>query len=719
MSYLKDFQTQISNHNYPAYMRLWEEYCLSDEVDPLELKTILVNVKACEFAEPFGKYVEKILPLWEMLPESPQKHEIFRMIIDIETTNHEQLHQMVMNYLQSRYGNDVGFGEKIRLIGLRGKDSFQGAVSNFELLNHMAKGKFVFHLGGWGVGEIVDVSMIRQQLSVEFEYVPGKKDISFANAFKTLIPIPDDHFLALRFGNPDLLEKNAKENPIDVIRILLRDLGPKTAAEIKDELCELVIPEEDWAKWWQNTRTKIKKDTMIEAPEDLRQPFVLRLSEVSHEDRLRKLLEGKPEIGHFIQMIYSFMRDFPETLKNQDFKAFLQSKLQETLSYPDLTDGQLLQLHFFLEDLSDEKKYTHTQDIVKNSKAIETLVQSIDILAYKKRALIVARKVRPDWKELFLNLLLTIDQNPLRDYIFGELSHPETREELKRKLEDLWVHPSRYPDVFVWYFQKIMTQSDLPYADKEGKNRFFEALFVLLNFVEQSTEHRELVKKINTILTQGRFAIVREIMQGASVETLQEFLLLASKCHSLSDHDQKILHSLAEVVQPSMARTRKKQDSVSESTVIWTTEEGLKKVKDRMQQIATVETVQNAKEIETARSHGDLRENAEFKSALEKRDRLQSELKGLSDQVNRARIITKADIVTDEAGVGCVVEFKNQDGKTLIYTLLGPWDADPNLGILSFQSKLAQEMKGLTVGDKFKFQGEEFTITTIRSYLDK
>jgi transcription elongation GreA/GreB family factor len=167
-----------------------------------------------------------------------------------------------------------------------------------------------------------------------------------------------------------------------------------------------------------------------------------------------------------------------------------------------------------------------------------------------------------------------------------------------------------------------------------------------------------------------------------------------------------------------MAGTRKKQDNVSESNVIWTTEEGFKKVKDRMQQIATVETVQNAKEIETARSHGDLRENAEFKSTLEKRDRLQSELKGLSDQVNRARVITKADIVTDEVGIGCVVEFKNQDGKTLIYTILGPWDAEPNLGILSFQSKLAQEMKGLSVGDKFKFQGEEFTITTIRSYLD-
>jgi transcription elongation GreA/GreB family factor len=163
---------------------------------------------------------------------------------------------------------------------------------------------------------------------------------------------------------------------------------------------------------------------------------------------------------------------------------------------------------------------------------------------------------------------------------------------------------------------------------------------------------------------------------------------------------------------------RKKQDNVSDSNVIWTTAEGFKKVKDRMQQIATVETVQNAKEIETARSHGDLRENAEFKSALEKRDRLQSELKMLSDQVNRARVLTKEDIVTDEVGVGCIVDCKNKQGKQLTYTLLGPWDADTETGILSFQSKLAQEMKGLSVGNKFQFQGEEFTITTIRSYLD-
>jgi transcription elongation GreA/GreB family factor len=224
---------------------------------------------------------------------------------------------------------------------------------------------------------------------------------------------------------------------------------------------------------------------------------------------------------------------------------------------------------------------------------------------------------------------------------------------------------------------------------------------------------------MHNILSAGRYAIVRDIMQGANIETVQEFLLLATKCHSLSDHDNKILHSLAEVVHPSLGKIRKRQETSTEPNVIWTTEEGYKKVQERIHQIATVETVQNAKEIEVARSHGDLRENAEFKSALEKRDRLQTELKTLSDQLNRARILTPPDISSDEVGIGCVVECKNGQGKKAVYSILGPWDANPDKNILSLQSKLAQSMKGLTVGEKFQFQGEEFTITAIRSYFEE
>lgn len=718
MSYLKDFQTHISNHDYPASLKLWEEYCSGDEVDPLELREILKAVKASDIVEPFGRHIDRIIPLWKTLEETPLAHEILKLILDIQTTNTEQFAELALEDLKKNYGETKDFQEKIRLIGLRGKDKFQGAISNFEILNHMAKGKFMFHTGGWGVGEVVEFSLLREQLSLEFDYVPGKKDLSFATAFRTLIPIPDDHFLALRFGSPDLLEKKAREFPVEVIRMLLRDLGPKTAAEIKDELCDLVIPAAEWSRWWQNTRSKIKKDTMIETPEDIRDPFRVLLSEITHEERLQQVLENKPDADTLIQMIYSFMRDFPETLKNNAFKETLASKLSEMLALPEIKTAQELQIHFFLQDLKGLKDYPPIAELINNCDSIEGLLNGIDVLSFKKRLLAELRKHKADWKTIFLDLFFKVDQAPLRDYIVSELTAAHAMSELKEKIEELYSHPYRYPEAFLWYFQKIISQKGLPLSDKAGKTRFFEGLLILLSHLENDPSMREMVKKIHNILSSSRFAIVRQIMQEASLDDVKEFLLLASKCHSLSDHDQKIFHSLAEVVHPSLAKMSKKAKvAEAESNIIWTTAEGYQKLQTRIQQIATAETVENAKEIEIARSHGDLRENAEFKAALEKRDRLQSELKLLSEQMNRARVITREDISTDEVGIGAIVECKNKKDETLVYTLLGPWDADPDQNILSFQSKLAQQIKGLRVGDIFPSQGETYTIISIKSFL--
>jgi transcription elongation factor GreA-like protein/transcription elongation GreA/GreB family factor len=719
MGYLKDFQTHIANHDYPSFLKLWEEYCAGDEVEAEEVCDILRSVKLSDIAEPVGRHVERILPLWQKMPENQMSYEVLKLIIDIETSNNEHLAELAYNYLKKRYSDHKHFNDKIRLIGLRGKEKFQGAISNYELLSHMEKGKYVFHTGGWGVGEIVDVSLVREQLTLEFDYVPGKKELPFATAFKTLVPIPDEHFLALRFGSPDLLEKKAKENPVDVIRMLLRDLGPKTASEIKDELCDLVIPAAEWTRWWQTTRGKIKKDTMIATPEDIREPFHLRKSELSHEERLQQILESKPDANTLIQTVYTFLRDFPEMLKNNDFKAILLSKMTEVLSYKEISPAQEIQIHFFLQDLNNTKDSPAITELVKRFESIEKMINTVEVLSFKKRLLMEARKNREDWKESFLYLLFKVEQGPLRDYILSELISVKADAELKQKFQDLYTHPSKYPEAFMWYFQKLQTQPSIPFSDKEGKIRFFEGLLILLSHVENNPEQREMVKKIHTLLSAGRFAIVRQMMQSGSAEDAKEFILLASKSHSLSDHDQKIFHSLAEVAHPSISKPRKKQDaSVREETqTIWTTHEGYLKLKQRIQQIATVETVENAKEIETARAHGDLRENAEFKAALEKRDRLQSELKFLSEQLKGARVLTKEDINTKEVDVGAVVECQNKKGQKITYTLLGPWDADPDKNILSFQSKLAQNMKGKTIGDKFSLQNDELTITGIRSFL--
>lgn len=717
MEYLKQFQGHLDQNDLPSIVSLWQEYCLSDEIDPEEAIKILEAIKATNLCDAFGCYVEQLLPIWETLEESEKKHRLFCLIFDVQSTNEPALAEVAYNYLFARYGSDPSFVQKARLIGLREKDSFRYCVSNFDILNHMVVGNFFLHTGGWGVGEVMDVSMLREQVILEFDYVAGQKDLSFENAFKNLLVIPKTHFLAMRFGNPDELEKLAKADPVKVIRLMLSDLGPKSAQEIKDELCDLVIPEEDWARWWQTARTKIKKDTLIEVPKTLREPFRLRVAALSHEERLQKALSSKPDADTLIEMVYSFMRDFPAAFKNDDFKESLKNQLVEVLSHDEITDGQEMQILFFLQDLDYQGDKTKIQDIINRFTSVEDVVKEIHVLAYKKRFLVEVRKVRKDWADIFLNLIFLVDVNPLRDYLLGELLAAHQEEGLIKRFEGLLIDPIEAPQALLWYFQKIMVDSKLPLSDQDGKNRFFEAFFTVLHRLEPLSPQRELVKKMHQFLSAGRYQNVRQIFQGASKTVVKEILLLSTKCQTLTDHDIKILYSLAEVVHPSLGKFGKKEES-DEETITWSTEEGYNKLKTRIHHIATVETVDNAKEIEVARSHGDLRENSEFKFALERRDRLQSELRFLSEQLNTMRILSADDINTDVVSVGTVVSLKAPDGKITKYTLLGPWDADPEKNILSFQSKLAQNLKDLPVGSKCQIQNQEWEIVKIHSFFE-
>lgn len=721
MGYLKEFQSQIANRDFTKFMQLWEEYCTCDKTDVDELVTVLQMVKSSDFAKPFGQFVETTLPLVDTIPSEDAAYAVLRLLYDLQSTNTPKLAQLALDILKKRHGNEADFQEKLRLIGLRNKENFQAALSNFDLLSHIKKGNFVYHGGGWGVGEIMDHSSVREQIVIEFENVAGIKHITFSNAFKTLVPLPSTHFLARRFAHPDQFEKEAKENPIEAIKCLLRDLGPKTAADIKDELCELVIPEKEWQKWWQNARAKIKKDTEIESPENPRDPFILRKEAVSHESQFLETLKKKKTDNDLLLACYNFIRDHAGKIKQTDVKNALQENLKGILSKSDVSPAMALQTYFCLDAIQETKHETEIKKILKSADSLEDLFNSIEIVAHKKQALMTLKGSHEDWPKLFLQLLHSISQGQLRDYIFKELNISEYRPLLEKGLISLVEEPWKDPEFFLWYFNKTIEEGDkeLPYGDKAGQEQLTEAFLVLLNRIENDPDYKELIKKMYITLSNKRYALVRKIFEGCSIGFVREFLLLASKCHTLNDHDLKILRSLAEVVHPALVENKSKETARHDANTIWTTEAGYLKTQERIKHIGTKEVVENAREIEAARALGDLRENSEYKSALEKRARLQGELKSLSEQLSKARIISPQDVLADEAWVGSIVHVVDSTGKKATFTILGPWEADPEASVLSFQSKLAQSIIGLHVNDKFKFKDEEYTIQNFKTIFDK
>jgi len=724
MGYLKDFHSFIRQRNAPKFLELWEEYCTGDTPCAEEYVQILEAIQESDFAEQFGKLAEAGIPLWQCIEDEEASYQVLKRLVDLQTTNSAAFAEQALAFLKKRFGGEPQFKERIHLVGLRTKENFQGALSNYELLSHMKEGKCVYHTGGWGTGEVIEVSPIREQATIEFEYVPEKKHLSFKNAFNMLKPLPDDHFLSRRFMDPDALEEEAKRDPVATVKILLRDLGPKTAGEIKDEMAELVIPEKEWTKWWQSARAKLKKDPFVETPASLKEPFVLQEKAISQEERLLEEIQSLTDIPEVVLAAYNAVRDFPGMLKKEEVRRALKERFGELLQKPRLGTAQELQIALFMEQAFDgpAERGRPSKEIVSGADEIAGVIDEMEILAFKKRALVAVKNHRPDWNGLFLSLLFTISPSQLREYILEELNgSEETRPRLVEALEELVQRPEKNPEAFVWYFQKLTGKEGgaLPFGDKQGQCLFFEGLLTLLHKIEFDNSRRDLVKKILNRITAKRFELVRKIFQGSEIAFAQEVILLASKCHSISNQDKKIFSSLAQVAHPSLAPKKEKNERLQlDGNIVWTTSEGFRKTQERAHHIGTVEIVENAREVEEARSHGDLRENSEYKFAVEKRKQLQGELKRLGDQLNKARIITEQDISNSEVGIGSCVELLNSRGEKLSYTILGPWEADPDNNILSFQSKLAQAMVGRKVNETFRFGEEEYKVTAIGSFLN-
>jgi len=719
MPYIEEFRNRIRSENFPRFLQLWEEYSNAESVDPEEFMTILEMIQSSDLAAGFGKYVETALPLWSTFKDTEASYPLLKILIDLQTTNVPLLSEIANETLKEKYGGHPKFDTFLKLVGLRGIDSFQGALSNFDLLVHLKKGNFVYHHAGWGTGEVLEVSLVREQIILEFENIMGKRDLSFVNAFKTLTPLPGDHFLARRFGNPDDLEEEAKKNPVGVINLLLKDIGPKTAQEIKDELCEWVIPEEEWTKWWQGARSRLKKDTMVDAPSKIKAPFRLRKTELTHEVRLHEEIIHAKEVKDVLLSTYNFVRDFPNMLKKEEIKTAIVDKLKGFLDYENLPKDEEIQIVLFLENLIGEEIGERSlEELVRQIPDYEQAVNEVPIVAMKKQLIIAIRKYCEEWPEIYSKLMLTLPQNTLKDYLLKELYHDKTIPQLREKLGELLKKPVKYPESFIWFFQKVIGDYIGPYGDKEGQCQFMEGLLILLHQLEMKPSNKELVKKISVMLTAKRYAVIRKVLEDSPIEFAKEFLLLASKCQSFSHHDLKVMHSLVEVVHPSLASQRKEEEEEPDLS-IWTTEDGYKKTVERMERIHQVEIVENAREIEAARALGDLRENSEYKFALERRSRLQGELKMLSDQVKRAKIISPHEVEIDRAGIGTVIELIDLAGKRETYSILGPWDADTEKNIISFQSKLAEAMIGKQVGDEFSFRHQNYQIANIRSYFDQ
>ena len=141
------------------------------------------------------------------------------------------------------------------------------------------------------------------------------------------------------------------------------------------------------------------------------------------------------------------------------------------------------------------------------------------------------------------------------------------------------------------------------------------------------------------------------------------------------------------------------------SKVSYYTAEGLKKLRDELQQLKDVERVKASKAIAEARDKGDLSENAEYDAAKEAQGMLEMRIYKLEDTLAGARLIDDSQLDTSKALVLSNVKIKNQaNGMELTYLLVADGETDLAAGKISVNSPIGKGLLGKSVGDIAEIQ---------------
>jgi transcription elongation factor GreA len=131
------------------------------------------------------------------------------------------------------------------------------------------------------------------------------------------------------------------------------------------------------------------------------------------------------------------------------------------------------------------------------------------------------------------------------------------------------------------------------------------------------------------------------------------------------------------------------------------TKAGFEKLKKDLETLKSVSIPENIRDIEVARAHGDLSENAEYSAAKERQSFLYGKVQELENNLATSNVINLKGLTNEKVVFGCYVSMEDTDsGEKIKCQLVGPYESDINQNKISVTSPIGKALIGKNIGDE-------------------
>ncbi len=631
--------------------------------------------------------------------------DILKLIISYDDKS-PSLRKDVIDCYRGKYAGHSHLDDSIRMSNLsQSYRSLNEAMADFEKHIAFDAGNFVFHRT-WNVGRIATIK--GDEIVIDFAKSRGHK-MSLKMAIDSLTSLSKDHIWVLKaVWSKEKLRDKVKNDPIWTLKTIIKSFDNRAdLKKIKSELVPSVLTASEWNSWSSKARESIKSDPLFGNAQDDIDTFIVRDRPLSPEEKIYNQFKAEKNFFERVEYVRDFL-EIPDSPESEFFSEMIALFTGFIRSYQNASE-YVVSSYLFLKEIAG--KYPHFNSTAGSSFAemfaeIEdpyTIYELIKDAKLKKDYLANIKNFVPEWTEVYVRLFPSCRSPD----ILAQLEASGHIDKLKSMVVNIIENYKDYREAFVWVIKNLKSQ---PWFTEIGlpQDKILINLIHILDLTykemenhRDTTENRKINKQVQNILfKEGE---LKTFLSQASAETIERIFVLVGE---VKDLDPAIKLEMRREISrrfPDFKFGNEEEKTIVSRGLIVTPAKFEEKNR-LLQQILEVEVPINQKEIAYALSLGDLRENAEYKAAKEKQDELNSKVAKLKNEIERAQLFDKTSINTTKVSFGTIVKLHNEiSHQTESYTILGPWESDPDSNVISYLSPLGKKLFNHKIGDKLNF----------------